>query len=146
MMSFSLFIRGSSKKMNAILATAASLALIATAAHAGVNGVYKTQSNDNGSYLTVDIMPCEDDASLTCGFIKGAFDKNDDTVEGYENIGRRMIWNMQNMGSGIFKDGRIWAPDNDKTYNSEMKLEGDILTVEGCILFICRGQDWTRVE
>ena len=45
-----------------------------------------------------------------------------------------------------WSDGTIWAPDDDKTYRSNMELQGDVLQVEGCVLIICRGQDWTRVE
>ncbi|MEM9794644.1 MAG: DUF2147 domain-containing protein, partial [Pseudomonadota bacterium] len=42
--------------------------------------------------------------------------------------------------------GQIWAPDDDKTYRSNMALDGDSLKVEGCVAIFCRGQTWTRVN
>jgi uncharacterized protein (DUF2147 family) len=50
-------------------------------------------------------------------------------------------------GDGIYGDGKVWSPDRDKTYNSKMRLKGDGLAVEGCVVGICRdGGTWTRVN
>ncbi|MCE2518060.1 MAG: DUF2147 domain-containing protein [Alphaproteobacteria bacterium] len=122
------------------------LGLMSASAQAGVNGIYQTQSNEDGAYLHVEIATCEDNNEFTCGTIRAAYNGEGEANEDYEHLGKLMIWKMQDIGSGIFKSGQIWAPDTDKTYNSEMKLDGDTLTVKGCILFICRGQDWTRVK
>jgi uncharacterized protein (DUF2147 family) len=46
-------------------------------------------------------------------------------------------------------DGKIWKVDDDKVYDSEMKLrDNGALKVSGCILGgpICKGQEWTPVE
>jgi len=50
-------------------------------------------------------------------------------------------------GANEWGDGTIWAPDDDKTYDSSMELSGNTLEVSGCVLggIICRGQDWTRL-
>jgi len=56
---------------------------------------------------------------------------------------------MLPQGGGDYGRGKIWAPDRDKTYASRMHLEGDRLSVSGCILggAICRdGGTWRRVE
>ena len=53
---------------------------------------------------------------------------------------------MKASGDGTYSGGKIWAPDRDKTYNSKMALSGDTLTVSGCVIGICRDQDWQRVE
>ena len=45
-----------------------------------------------------------------------------------------------------FSGGTIRAPDDDGTCRSEIEFEGDDLSVEGCVLVFCRGQDWRRVE
>jgi uncharacterized protein (DUF2147 family) len=64
-----------------------------------------------------------------------------------ENIGRTLIWDMQNQGDGKYGNGKIYSPDRDKTYSSKLVLEGDALKVSGCVLFICRdGGTWTRVK
>ena len=120
--------------------------VFAASAHAGIEGIYQTNPNDEGSYIHVKLANCADNDKLICGTIHAAFNSEGEQNEEYENIGKKMIWKMNHVGKGIYKDGFIWAPDTDKTYNSEMKLDGDTLTVEGCILFICRGQDWTRVQ
>jgi uncharacterized protein (DUF2147 family) len=44
---------------------------------------------------------------------------------------------------------KIWKVDDDKVYDSEMKLrDNGALKVSGCILggLICKGQEWTPVE
>ena len=71
----------------------------------------------------------------------------DGAVSGdYPHKGKPIIWDMVAEGENVWDDGMIWAPDDDETYSSNMELKGDVLTVEGCVLFICRGQDWTRVN
>jgi uncharacterized protein (DUF2147 family) len=40
----------------------------------------------------------------------------------------------------------IWDPEKDKTYKSKMSVKGDDLDVEGCISFVCIGEDWKRVK
>ena len=62
-------------------------------------------------------------------------------------IGRDIILGMQIKGNGKYAGGTIWAPDTDKTYSSKMTLEGDALVVKGCVaVFLCRGQNWTRLK
>jgi uncharacterized protein (DUF2147 family) len=63
-----------------------------------------------------------------------------------------MVWNMKAGTEGRYKGGKIWDPsenneDGSKNiYNSKMELKGDILEVQGCILFFCKGQDWQKVN
>ena len=53
---------------------------------------------------------------------------------------------MQPTNPGNWAQGTIWAPDQDKTYDSKMSLSGNTLEVSGCVLFICRSQNWTRMN
>ena len=128
------------------LTTLSILGMSSSVAVADISGLFKTEPNEEGKYITVSFDACEDGSGLYCGTIAGAYDENDEPNDEYEHLGRQIVWKMESKGSGHFEGGMIWAPDTDKTYNSQMKLEGNTLTVEGCILFICRGQDWTRVE
>jgi uncharacterized protein (DUF2147 family) len=57
-----------------------------------------------------------------------------------------MVYDMVADGENKWDDGEIWDPSEDKRYSSNMELMGDLLVVEGCILFLCRGQDWTRAN
>jgi uncharacterized protein (DUF2147 family) len=107
-----------------------------------VLGTYQTQPGDTGNYAHVEMFQC--DASI-CGVIRKAFDGSGQQIES-DTIGTRMIWNMQAQGNGKYTKGKIWAPDRDKTYNSKMELSGNTLKVSGCVLGICRGQTWKRVN
>lgn len=105
-------------------------------------GLYQTQPDDNGNFGHVEIYECGNEI---CGVIRAAFDGSGQPVES-ENIGKRIVWEMQSQGGGKYGDGKIYAPDRDKTYNSKMELSGNTLSVSGCVLVICRSQTWTRVK
>ena len=108
-----------------------------------VEGLWRTEAGDTGGHLEVSVAPC---GTELCGVIRRAIDKDGQEVAGYEHKDRQMIWGMKALGEGKYKGGKIWAPDRDKTYNSKMTLSGNRLKVEGCVLGICRGQTWTRVN
>ncbi|MGB0497019.1 MAG: DUF2147 domain-containing protein [Rubricella sp.] len=118
----------------------APLPALAEAAH----GTWATEANDEGSYLHVDIGPCAANGALTCGVIAEAMTPDGPNDE-YEHLGRLIIENMQADGAN-YTGGTIWAPDDDRTYRSNMELSGNVLAVEGCVLVFCRGQNWTRVQ
>lgn len=119
--------------------------LLAGAAFAAdpVEGVWQTQPDDNGHYGHIEIKPC---GAAFCGVLVKAFDKDGAEVDS-PNIGKQIVWDMVAEGDGLYDSGMIWAPDRDKTYKSKMTLQGDGLSVEGCVLFICRdGGTWSRVK
>ena len=124
------------------LMLAAAMALIPFASQAQeVNGVWRTQTSDTGAYLHVNIAPCGYDATNTCGVIAEAVKSTRDDL-----VGKPIIWDMVSGKPGRWSKGKIWAPDDDKTYRSNMALNGNILRVEGCVAVFCRGQNWTRVK
>ena len=85
------------------------------------------------------------DAKLTCGIISKAFSK-DGPDSAYENLGKLIIHDMKPHGKNSYTGGKIWDPDKDKTYKSKMTVKGDDLDVDGCISFVCIGEDWKRVK
>ena len=120
--------------------------LVATAAAADpVDGIWKTAEGDDGGYLHVQLEPC---GSAICGAINTAFDGNGNMSPDYENLGKKMLWDMVPEGNGAYGGGKIWAPDRNKTYGGKMQLSGSTLEVKGCVAggVICRGQKWTRVK
>lgn len=127
-----------------ILAAALTLAPVAVQAQ-DVVGSWQSAPSDTGSYITVDIGACAAEASQTCGIISGVFEA-DGTAGNQDIVGKPIIWDMEPSGTNAWDGGTIWAPDQDKTYTSKMELNGDTLSVSGCVLFICRSQDWTRVN
>ncbi|CUH53312.1 DUF2147 domain-containing protein [Shimia sp. R11_0] len=126
-----------------LLAAAMTLAAATTALADPVEGIWKTAANDEGSYLHVKVAACGSDI---CGTIHKAFDASGSANPSYENLGKKMIWDMGVDGGGAYSGGKIWAPDADKTYKSKMSLSGNTLKVKGCVSVVCRSQNWTRVN
>jgi len=122
------------------------MAAASTMAIAGeADGVWKTQVNPDGGYLEVTIGSCESDSTRTCGKISNAFNKQGADPK-YANLGKLMVKDMKSGDGAKYSGGTIWDPEDGKTYKSKMHLKGDVLDVEGCVSFICKGQDWTRVK
>lgn len=133
------------KVLSGIVVTASLLlAFNASADTDPAEGVWQTEaSEDTGGYLHVQVARCED---LLCGTIFKAFGQDDQESADYKHLGKLMITGMNIKGNGKYAKGKIWAPDKDKVYKSKMKLEGNKLSVSGCVAFICRSQVWTRVK
>lgn len=109
------------------------------------DGIWKTQTNDAGGYLEVTIGPCETDAAKTCGKISSACNAQG-LDNSYEYLGKLMVWDMNSKDGTNYSGGKIWDPESNKTYNSKMTITAAGLDVEGCVAFLCSGQDWTRVK
>ena len=97
-----------------------------------VFGIWKSEPNDEGAFIHVEVGPCAEDTGLICGRIIGAF--NGDPDRSTRIVGRNIIENMEPDGASSWDGGTIWAPDDDETYSSEMELDGDVLRVSGCVL------------
>lgn len=121
---------------------AALLLIAAPAAAQDASGTWRTERSDEGAYLEVRIGACSYDAAKTCGVITKVVGADDQSI-----VGQAIIKDMQPNGAGKWNRGTIWAPDDDKTYRSNMALSGsNVLRVEGCVAVFCRGQNWTRVN
>ena len=131
--------------MKTITTALAALVLSAGAAFASdpVEGMWRTEPGDSGGYLHVSVHGC---GNAICGVISKAINAQGEVNATYEHLDKRMIWDMRAEGGGRYGGGKIWAPDRGKTYKSKMSLDGDRLTVEGCVAFVCRAQTWTRVR
>ena len=102
-------------------------------------GLWKSEPGETGGYIHVQITKC---GEKLCGEIIDVVENDNDTI-----IGEDIILNMKIRGDGYYYGGTIWAPDQDKTYRSNMTLNGDSLTVRGCVAFVlCRSQNWTRIK
>lgn len=124
---------------------ALALAGFGTAAFAAdpVEGTWKTKPDDNGNYGHVQIGAC---GGAFCGTLVKAFDGAGKEIDS-PNVGRQIVWDMVAGEGGAYSDGKIYSPDRDKTDNGEMQLNGNKLSVSGCVLGICRdGGTWTRVN
>ena len=131
-------------RMKHVLIAAAATVFGATMALADpVHGTWKTVPDDNGNYGHIEVTNC---GSTICGTLVKSFNP-DGSALATDNIGKKIIWDMQNLGDGNYGKGKIWSPDRDKTYKSKMVLNGNSLAVSGCVLGICRdGGTWSRVN
>ncbi len=128
---------------NLSMIAAACVAFAAPALADPLEGVWKTKADDNGHFGHVQISEC---GPAVCGVLIKAFDGGGTQIQS-ENVGKRIIWDMKAQGGGKYAKGKIWSPDRDKTYNSKMQMNGNSLSVSGCVLGICRdGGTWTRVQ
>ena len=109
-----------------------------------VDGLWKTAPQDDGSYGFIKVAACGD---KICGTLVKGVDSVGAVATTGGNIGKQIVWDMVAKGNGRYGDGKIWSPDRDRTYDSEMTLEGQTLRVRGCIFGICRdGGLWTRAD
>ena len=107
------------------------------------HGIWKTKPDDNGNFGHVRMQTCSN--GKICGGLIAAFDGSGQQMES-PNIGRAIVWDMEPQSGGEYRNGKVWAPDRDSTYNSRMELRGNTLGVSGCVLGICREQEWTRLQ
>ncbi len=127
------------------LVLAALFVMGASAAFAAdpIEGVWQTAKDDNGNYGYIEVKPC---GPAFCGTLIKSFDSTGAVLES-ENVGKLIVWDMIAYPDGLYDDGQVWSPDRDKTYNSDMTLTGNSVTVRGCVFGICReGGNWTRVN
>ena len=105
-----------------------------------LEGDWRTPPDDNGNSGIVRVAPC---GAALCGTLVQSFDANGNQMQS-ANIGRQIISNTTPNGGGEYR-GSVWSPDRDKTYNSRLQLNGNSLSVSGCVFGICRdGGTWTR--
>lgn len=137
-----------------VLMAAAALALAATPALAAdpVEGDWLVQ----GGSAKVRISPCAARPERLCGvFTWLKSDKPGQPVLDAENpnpklrgqrlLGSTFIRDFRRIDTGRWTGGKIYSPEEGKTYDSRMRLNPDgTLKLEGCVLVICQAQTWRR--
>lgn len=106
-----------------------------------VHGRWRSAPDDNGNTGVVEVSDC---GERICGVLVEAYDEHGELTSS-PNVGRQIFWDMEPRGEGQYRNGRVWAPDRDRTYNARMELSGDQLSLSGCVLMICRDAIWTRI-
>lgn len=124
------------------------------------------QVTPQGEWLTeggkarVRIEPCAGRSDELCGTIVWSYrpadakpgplvdvNNQDPALRSRPIVGLPLLQGFREEAPGRWSGGTIYDPEGGKTYKSKMRLAGpDRLEVEGCVLFFCRGQTWTRVK
>jgi uncharacterized protein (DUF2147 family) len=112
-------------------------------------------ADPGGNWLVADntavvrIAPCAD---AYCGTIAwtsqpGTDEHNPDPSRRDRPIvGTQILLGMKPAGGNRW-DGEIYNPENGKTYSGHIVLlSPDRLRIEGCLLFFCGGETWTRAR
>jgi uncharacterized protein (DUF2147 family) len=130
--------------------------LQAALAASPAEGVWVTE----GDKARVAIAPCTGDAATLCGTIAWSYrpadapsgellDVNnaDKALRSRPIVGLPLLQGFSPDGDDAWSGGTIYDPEGGKTYKSKMKLDGaDTLKVDGCVLFVCQTQTWTRYK
>ena len=109
-----------------------------------IEGLWRTAPDDHGDVGYIRVGTC---GASYCGVLERAENAQGKAIEP-DTLGRQIVWNLT-LGPSDEYRGRIYAPDRDKEYMSKLKLSGDRISVNGCVLggMICRnGGQWTRVQ
>ena len=115
------------------------LALGSFPAYADITGSWKSEKNEEGKQISVEIYNC---GEQICGRITDVHNSENTQI-----IGTEIIEGMQQKSDTKYTGGRIFAPDTEKWYKSKIKVKDEnTLKVSGCVAggIICRGQVWTR--
>jgi uncharacterized protein (DUF2147 family) len=143
---------------------AAAAAAIITAAAGGalaqaggdVQGEWYAQDKSG----KIRIAPCPGQADRLCGTIvwmkapndgagKPKLDVNNPDAKLAKRtiMGLPLITGFKPAGPGKWAGGKIYNPEDGKTYNSKLELgANNTLKVSGCVLVICKAQTWTRAS
>jgi uncharacterized protein (DUF2147 family) len=111
-----------------------------------------------GDKARVRIEPCAADAQALCGTITWSYrpadvppgplvDANNDdpALRSRPILGLPLLQGFRPAGTDAWDGGTIYDPEGGKTYKSKFRLKDpDTLEVDGCVLFLCQSQTWTR--
>jgi uncharacterized protein (DUF2147 family) len=60
-------------------------------------------------------------------------------------VGLQIFSGMQQQGPNKWGGGRLYNPEDGNSYDANIILESaNVLTVSGCVMFICKSRTWRR--
>ncbi|MCG8493899.1 MAG: DUF2147 domain-containing protein [Sneathiellales bacterium] len=118
---------------------------------AEVVGIWETV--EGKSHVKID--KCGDKFCGEIIWLKEPNDKNgkpktdinnqNENLRGRQIVGIQLLKDLKQIKANEWDNGEIYNPEDGNTYSSEMTLLSDSkLKVEGCVLFLCKEQIWTR--
>ena len=115
--------------------------LVTLPAHAASPlGVWLTPADRNGQVAHIVAQQC---GLYYCGTIARVFDQSGTQIAA-PTVGQTVFWNMAADGDGY--RGRAYVPAHKREYAAEMHVDGNRMTVSGCLGPICQSQVWQRVN
>jgi uncharacterized protein (DUF2147 family) len=105
--------------------------------------------------VTVKVSPCGDNLCGKIIDLAKPLDKNGNPKIDKENpdpalrsrpvIGLSLLQNMRPAGEGQW-EGAIYNPDDGRTYDAKMTIDGNVMKVKGCIVVFCKTKEFNRVQ
>lgn len=128
--------------MNKLIGAAlAAISLGTTALANEPFGIWETKKDRTGAYLHVRVHLCDANPALLCGTVHQTFE-----TPHTEIVGRPVFWDLSVTGDNTWGNGTVWDAETDKNFNAKVILGKTRLRVEGCVGFLCDGQNWTRIQ
>lgn len=139
-----------------VLVATAAAALPRSAAAADILGEWATQ----GYSARVLVRPCADAPDRVCGAITWLWEPTDAAGRPVTDsrhpdparrdkplVGLDMLHGFRPGATpGTWADGRIYNPEDGRTYGATLKLRTpELLEVQGCVLMFCARQVWRRL-
>ncbi|MEM7565837.1 MAG: DUF2147 domain-containing protein [Pseudomonadota bacterium] len=95
-----------------------------------------------GGLAQVRVAPC---GAAFCGTIVWVKDPaRKDAGSGGPILGLTILTGLTETGAGEYR-GRVYNPEDGRTYTGFMTIEGDRAALKGCVVRpLCKTQTWTR--
>ncbi len=107
----------------------------------------------------IELAPCGNQATgQLCGFIATILEKDptiiprdkknpDPSLRNKPLLGLPIFYNFSYYGENRWKKGKVYNPENGKTYKAKLKmLDSHSLRAGGCWWIFCRTYVWKRAE
>jgi uncharacterized protein (DUF2147 family) len=109
-------------------------------------GKVTVKVSDCGGNLCATIVALAEPISKIDGKPKVDRENPDESKRKRPIIGLTVMNGMKPAGEGTWK-GRIYNPDDGKTYNATVRLSGNTMKVQGCVLgVLCKTNNFARVD
>jgi uncharacterized protein (DUF2147 family) len=118
----------------------------------GILGIWWTEENKG----RVEIAKCVPPRQGLCGTIVWISKPNDaqgrpqtdkknadPRLRSRPIIGLAIFEGWRPAGNNAWR-GEVYDPEEGETYDVDISLSGDRLTLKGCVLFLCDSEAWTR--
>jgi len=142
---------------NAVIAFALAAALAAGPAGAAERGIAGRWATE-GFGSIVEFRPCVATPAELCGRIvwlwapapdgRPRLDRNnpDAALRTRSLVGIEIVSGLRETSPGVWSGGRLYNPDDGRTYAGSARLSGGLIELKGCAFVVCRSQTWRRPQ
>jgi uncharacterized protein (DUF2147 family) len=124
--------------------TIASYAVDPTGTWLTDEGKATVRVSDCGGALCASIVSLKEPNDPQTGRPKTDANNVDASKRNRPIVGVQILMGLRSQGANKWS-GQVYNPEDGKTYDATVVLEGaNVLKVQGCVLFLCQTNTWTR--